>query len=107
LNLASFCPLFLLAEAFYFMQEKELIPYLYRTEFRKITTVLCRLFGIEHITIAEDIVGDTFLLAAETWGLKGIPANPAAWLYIVAKNKTRDFLKRNTIFKEKVSPQVQ
>lgn len=89
------------------MQEKELIPYLYRTEFRKITAVLCRLFGIEHITIAEDIVGDTFLLAAETWGLKGVPANPAAWLYIVAKNKTRDFLKRNTIFNEKVSPQVQ
>src|SRR3569833_540953 len=89
------------------MQEKELIPHLYRTEFRKITAVLCRLFGIEHITIAEDIVGDTFLLAAETWGLKGIPANPAAWLYIVAKNKTRDFLKRNAIFNEKVSPQVQ
>ncbi|MBS1526515.1 MAG: RNA polymerase subunit sigma [Bacteroidetes bacterium] len=89
------------------MQEKELIPYLYRTEFRKITAVLCRLFGIEHITIAEDIVGDTFLLAAETWGLKGIPANPAAWLYVVAKNKTRDFLKRNTIFNEKVSPEVQ
>jgi len=89
------------------MQEKELIPYLYRTEFRKITAVLCRLFGIEHITIAEDIVGDTFLLAAETWGLKGVPANPAAWLYIVAKNKTRDFLKRNTIFNEKVSPHVQ
>lgn len=89
------------------MQEKELIPYLYRTEFRKITAVLCRLFGIEHITIAEDIVGDTFLLAAETWGLKGVPANPAAWLYIVAKNKTKDFLKRNTIFNEKVSPEVQ
>lgn len=89
------------------MQEKELIPYLYRTEFRKITAVLCRLFGIEHITIAEDIVGDTFLLAAETWGLKGIPANPAAWLYVVAKNKTRDFLKRNAIFNEKVSPEVQ
>ncbi|MBS1502272.1 MAG: RNA polymerase subunit sigma [Bacteroidetes bacterium] len=89
------------------MQEKELIPHLYRTEFRKITAVLCRLFGIEHITIAEDIVGDTFLLAAETWGLKGIPANPAAWLYVVAKNKARDFLKRSTIFNEKVSPEVQ
>src|ERR1700761_2694919 len=89
------------------MQEKELIPQLYRTEFRKITAVLCRLFGIEHISIAEDIVGDTFLLAAETWGLKGIPQNPAAWLYVVAKNKTRDFLKRNAIFNEKVSPEIQ
>ena len=89
------------------MQEKELIPHLYRTEFRKIAAVLCRLFGIEHISIAEDIVGDTFLLAAETWGFKGVPANPAAWLYTVAKNKAKDFLKRNTIFNEKVSPGLQ
>src|SRR5579871_2322355 len=89
------------------MQEKELIPYLYRTEFRKITAVLCRSLGIEHISIAEDIVGDTFLLAAETWGLKGIPQNPAAWLYTVAKNKAKDFLKRNTIYNEKVSPAIQ
>jgi len=89
------------------MQEKELIPQLYRTEFRKIAAVLCRLFGIEHISIAEDIVGDTFLLAAETWGLKGVPQNPAAWLYTVAKNKAKDFLKRNTIYNEKVSPAIQ
>src|SRR3569833_3020092 len=89
------------------MQEKELIPYLYRTEFRKIAAVLCRLFGIEHISIAEDIVGDTFLLAAETWGLKGVPQNPAAWLYTVAKNKAKDLLKRNTIYNEKVAPAIQ
>jgi RNA polymerase sigma factor (sigma-70 family) len=89
------------------MQEKELIPHLYRTEFRKITAVLCRSLGIEHISIAEDLVGDTFLLAAETWGLKGIPQNPAAWLYTVAKNKARDLLKRNVIFSQKVTPQLQ
>ena len=89
------------------MQEKELIPYLYRTEFRKITAVLCRSLGIEHISIAEDLVGDTFLLAAETWGLKGIPQNPAAWLYTVAKNKAKDLLKRNTLFSQKISPQIQ
>jgi RNA polymerase sigma factor (sigma-70 family) len=89
------------------MQEKELIPHLYRTEFRKITAVLCRLFGIEHIATAEDIVGDTFLLAAETWGLKGIPQNPAAWLYTVAKNKAKDFLKRNTLFSEKIVEEIK
>ena len=89
------------------MQEKELIPQLYRTEFRKIATVLCRSLGIEHISIAEDIVGDTFLLAAETWGLKGVPQNPAAWLYTVAKNKAKDLLKRNSIFSQKVSPELK
>ena len=89
------------------MQEKELIPQLYRTEFRKIAAVLCRLFGIEHISIAEDIVSDAFLLAAETWGLKGIPQNPVAWLYTVAKNKAKDLLKRNMLFSQKISPQIQ
>lgn len=89
------------------MQEKELIPYLYRTEFRKITAVLCRSLGIEHISIAEDLAGDTFLLAAETWGLKGVPQNPVAWLYTVAKNKAKDLLKRNALFSQKISPQIQ
>jgi RNA polymerase sigma factor (sigma-70 family) len=89
------------------MQEKELIPQLYRTEFRKIAAVLCRLFGIEHISIAEDIVSDAFLLAAETWGLKGVPQNPIAWLYTVAKNKAKDLLKRNVLFSQKISPQIQ
>ncbi|MDB5143303.1 MAG: polymerase subunit sigma [Mucilaginibacter sp.] len=89
------------------MQEKELIPHLYRTEFRKITSVLCRSLGIEHISVAEDLVSDTFLLAAETWGLKGLPQNPAAWLYTVAKNKAKDLLKRNALFSQKISPQIK
>jgi RNA polymerase sigma factor (sigma-70 family) len=84
------------------MQEKQLIPKLFKTEYRKIVSVLCKLFGIEHIEIAEDIASDAFLLAAETWGLKGIPDNPTAWLYAVAKNKTKDYLKRNTLFREKI-----
>ena len=55
------------------MTAKELIPQLFKTEYRKIISVLCKLFGIVHIEIAEDITNDTFLLASETWGLKGIP----------------------------------
>jgi RNA polymerase sigma factor (sigma-70 family) len=89
------------------MQEKELIPHLYRTEFRKITSVLAKTFGMEHTEVAEDLVSDTFLLAAETWGLKGVPQNPVAWLYTVAKNKAKDLLKRDTIFSKKVSPHIQ
>ncbi len=89
------------------MQEKELIPHLFRTEYRKIVSVLCKLFGIEYIEIAEDIVSNTFLLAAETWGLKGLPANPTAWLYTVSKNKTRDFLKHNKVFNNKIVPEIK
>ncbi len=80
-----------------------LIPQLFKTEYRKIIAVLCKLFGIVHVEIAEDIANDTFLLATETWGMKGIPQNPKAWLYTVAKNKTKDYFRRNKIFTDKIS----
>lgn len=52
------------------MNENELIPQLFKTEYRKIIAVLCKLFGIVHIEIAEDITNDTFLLASETRGFE-------------------------------------
>jgi len=84
------------------MQEKELLPHLFRNEYRKIIAVLSRHFGIEQISMAEDIASETFLIATETWGLKGLPENPVAWLYTVAKNKTRDYLKRDLLFQKKI-----
>jgi len=89
------------------MQQQELIPHLFRTEFRKITAVLCKHFGIEHLEITEDIASDTFLLAVETWTYKGLPPNPTAWLYTVAKNKARNYFHRNTIFSEKVASEIK
>src|SRR5947209_2572343 len=89
------------------MEEREVIPHLFRTKYRKIIAVLCRHFGMENIGLAEDIVSDTFLVASETWGQKGLPANPAAWLYTVAKNKARDHLKRKGIFDGKIAPTLQ
>lgn len=89
------------------MEQQELIPRLFRTEFRKITAVLCKRFGIAHIEIAEDIASDTFLLAYETWQFKGIPENPTGWLYSVAKNKAKNHLARNHIFAEKISAEIR
>ena len=89
------------------MEQQELIPHLFRTEYSKITAVLCKLFGIEHIEIAEDIASETFALAFETWNYKGIPSNPTAWLYVVAKNKAKNYFIRNKIFAEKIAKQFQ
>jgi RNA polymerase sigma factor (sigma-70 family) len=89
------------------MEEKELLPDLFRTEYRKIVAVLCYLFGIEHLEIAEDIVSDTFLTAAESWAINGLPENPTAWLYTVAKNKTRNYLKRNSLFEQKILSEIR
>lgn len=70
------------------------------------TAVLCRHFGLQHMEIAEDIASDTFLKASEHWALHGIPENPVAWLYTVAKNKTKDHFKRNALFETKVKAAV-
>ena len=89
------------------MEQSELIPHLFRTEYRKIVAVLCKLFGIEHIEIAEDIVSNTFLQASELWGVKGPPPNPAGWLYTAAKNKTRDYLRRDANFAQNISKEFR
>ncbi|PHN01746.1 RNA polymerase sigma factor [Flavilitoribacter nigricans] len=89
------------------MEQADLIPHLFRTEFSKITAVLCKHFGLHQIEVAEDIAGDTFAAALETWPHRGIPANPSAWLYTVAKNKTKNLLQRDQLFTNKIAPQLQ
>jgi RNA polymerase sigma-70 factor (ECF subfamily) len=88
------------------MENKELLPDLFRSEYRNIVSVLAYSFGIRHIEIAEDIVGDTFLSATETWGLDGIPDNPRAWLYAVARNKLKNYIKRNSLFEKIISKEI-
>jgi RNA polymerase sigma factor (sigma-70 family) len=85
------------------MEQQTLIPHLFRTEYSKIVAVLCKRFGFDQMEIAEDIASDTFLAAVQTWPLHGIPPHPVAWLYHVAKNKARNWLQREFVFRHKVS----
>lgn len=87
--------------------QQELIARLFRSDYSKIVSVLCRYFGFDQIETAEDIASETFLTASETWALKGVPPNPPAWLYTVAKNKAKNYLQRNLILEEKVIPELQ
>jgi RNA polymerase sigma factor (sigma-70 family) len=86
------------------MDQGELIPHLFRTEYRRIVSVLCKRFGLDKMGAAEDIAAETFLAAAQTWGVTGIPPNPAAWLHYVAKNKAKNYLQRDFIFANSASP---
>lgn len=85
-------------------ENQDILPGLFRKEYTKMTAVLCRHFGLKHIEIAEDIVSETFLKATKLWPVQGMPDNPTAWLYTVAKNKTKDYLKHTRIFETQVSP---
>jgi RNA polymerase sigma factor (sigma-70 family) len=80
------------------MLEKEafdkLMSHLFRVESGKMVSVLSRLFGLQKVDEAQDIVQDTLLVAMQVWPFKGVPENPSAWLMQTAKNKAIDFLRK-------------
>ena len=78
----------------------QLIDHLFRHESGKMIAVLTGLFGSENLILAEDIVQDTLIEAIKIWPYKGIPKNPTAWLYRVAKNKTINAIKREKLQKK-------
>ena len=67
---------------------------LFRRESGRIVTALTRLFGLNNLTLAEDVAQDAFCRALEVWKLRGIPNNPSAWLMTTAKNRAIDILRR-------------
>ena len=69
--------------------------HLFRHEAGKMVSVLTKIFGTENLETAEDVVQQTFIDAMQVWKLKGIPDNPSAWLFRVAKNKAIDVIRKN------------
>lgn len=84
-----------------------MLNHFFRSEYRNIVAVLARRFGFAHIEIAEDIASDTFLTAAQTWPIEGIPPNPVAWLHRVARNKATNYLQRDALFQNKISGEIK
>ncbi len=55
---------------------------------------LTRILGVANVALAEDVVQDALCRALETWKIRGIPDDPAAWLMTTAKNRALDVLRR-------------
>jgi RNA polymerase sigma-70 factor (ECF subfamily) len=67
---------------------------LFRQEAGKLVAVLTRILGTQNLEVAEDAVQETLLEAMECWSARGLPENPPAWLFRVAKNKALDVIRR-------------
>jgi len=79
----------------------QLADHLFRHEAAKLVSVLTRIFGIERLDFAEDVVQETLAKALRTWPYYGVPANPAAWLTQAAKNLALDLIRREKLFRDK------
>src|SRR5229473_5645977 len=68
--------------------------HLFRREAGRIVAVLTRIFGVQNLALAEDVVQDAFCRALEVWKFQGMPENPSAWLMATAKHRALDALRR-------------
>ena len=83
----------------------QLVDHFFRHESGKMVSVLTKIFGAQNIDLAEDVVQDAVVEAINQWQYKGIPDNPSAWLYRVAKNKAINIFNREK-YKRKYSSEV-
>ncbi len=60
---------------------------------RRVVAHLARSLGLAHLALAEDAVQTAALRALELWPAQGVPANPAGWLYRVARHEAIDALR--------------
>ena len=76
-------------------QISQMVDHLFRHESGRLVAVLTRIFGIENLELAQDVVQEALLEAIHHWQYKGVPDNPSAWLFRVAKNKAVNQINRN------------
>jgi RNA polymerase sigma-70 factor (ECF subfamily) len=78
-----------------------LVEHLFRHESGKMVAILTRIFGVEHLTLAEDVVQESLIRALQTWAFNGVPDNPSAWIMRTARNLALDVVRRQKTFREK------
>jgi RNA polymerase sigma factor (sigma-70 family) len=79
----------------------QVVEHLFRHEAGKIVATLVRIFGLEHLTLAEDVVQEALSRALQTWPFYGVPKNPAAWIMWTSRNLALDVVRREKVFREK------
>lgn len=82
------------------MSVPALVDRLFRQQAGQLVSTLTRIFGAEHLELAEDVVQEAMLRALRRWPFEGIPERPAAWLRTVAHNAALDRLRRDRRLRE-------
>ena len=79
----------------------QLVEHLFRHEGAKMVAILTRIFGIEHLNLAEDVVQEALVRALQTWPFYGVPKNPSAWIMRASRNLALDVVRRRKVFQNK------
>ncbi len=79
----------------------QVVEHLFRHEAGKMVATLTGIFGVEHLTLAEDVVQEALARALQTWPFYGVPQNPPAWLMRTSRNLALDVVRRQKNFRDK------
>jgi RNA polymerase sigma factor (sigma-70 family) len=79
----------------------QLVEHLFRQEAGKMVATLTRIFGVQHLNLAEDVVQEALARALQTWPYRGVPENPSAWIMRASRNLALDVVRREKIFRSK------
>src|SRR5476649_858804 len=79
----------------------QVVEHLFRHESGKMVATLTRIFGVEHLTLAEDVVQEALARALQTWPFYGVPQNPSAWIMRASRNLALDVVRRQKVFHDK------
>jgi RNA polymerase sigma factor (sigma-70 family) len=79
----------------------QLVEHLFRHEGAKMVAILTKIFGIEHLNLAEDVVQEALARELQTWPFYGVPKNPSAWIMRASRNLALDVVRRRKVFQNK------
>lgn len=78
-----------------------LVDHLFRHRAGEMVAALTRIFGSDHLDLAEEVVQEALVSALQHWPYHGVPENPGGWLVTVARNRALDVLRRRASFRSK------
>ncbi|MBK8249386.1 MAG: sigma-70 family RNA polymerase sigma factor [Gemmatimonadetes bacterium] len=75
---------------------RQLAEHFFRHEYGRLVAILARRTGAQHIEAVEDAVQGALMSGLESWTVGGVPEDPTAWLFRVARNRLWDALRKET-----------
>ena len=73
----------------------------HRGEWGLVLAATARFVGGD-LSLAEEATQDAYVAALQTWGERGIPRRPGAWLTATARRKALDVIRRDAVLRRKL-----
>src|SRR6204780_2659199 len=80
------------------------IESVYQSDWGRIVATLIALLG--DFDLAEEYAQEAFAAALDQWPAAGVPESPRAWIVQTARNKAIDRFRRQTLFAQKIQPEL-